>query len=170
MVRTSGWTVQRIAELLRSSNSTAATFSDPTPTTTEPSGDGVFSSGAERIALNFFGTDAADETGDVALFGWSRQITAPGDGATPLWVPTFICELALTLGSTKGVSGQDVDNNQFFVDTITLTTGNADLVEVTSPAGNRIASVIIDNFGAEIIEARFALGTAASLNGLWRPL
>lgn len=44
MVRTSGWTVQRIAELLRSSNSTAATFSDPTPTTTAPSGDGVFSS------------------------------------------------------------------------------------------------------------------------------
>lgn len=160
----------------QSSNSTDAAFSAKIPTLTEPTGTGVFDLLSKDVALgqnasiprhvliNPYGTDANDETFSLRLWGWSKT-----QDSTPLYIPTLITELAVTLGN---ISAAAIGANHFMADTITVTDGAAEGPgrSVISPEGDVGASALIHLLGCRYIEFAFMLGTGAAMNAYWRGL
>src|SRR5688572_26547695 len=86
--------------VLYSANVTAGSITAPVPTTTEPSGNGVFDnrfSRDRRSAMNyvvvaFFGAGADNATGTARVTGW-RKVSS-------LWVPVPLLALNFTLGTS----------------------------------------------------------------------
>lgn len=151
----------------RSSNSTDANFASKVATVTAPSGTGVsatriigeFSNSA--IAVVPFGAGADNSTFDLRILGWR----ATGNG---LYVPTILCQVACTLSTSVGVAGADVLDTERFVDTLTLSLGNAGVdCQVFSPANDTPSHVIVDTKGVSFVEFLFDMGTATSGNALF---
>lgn len=145
---------------LLDTNATNASFSSKVPTTTKPSGDGVLEvEKNNNLLVVLFGTDAANETFDARIIAWSKVAT--------LWVPTPVVTVSCTLSTVTGVSGATVTNSNFFVDTISLSSGDSD-TKLVSPANNTIGYVLLDVVGAELAEIQFDMTGAASANALTR--
>ena|SRR3990167_10756306 len=147
-------------------NSTDASFDSLIPTVTEPVGDGVVSVATlgqteNNVIVILYGTGNADTTFSHRLTGWTHLGT--------LWVPSPIIEIAATLGTAVGVSGELVANTEKFVDTITKTAGPS-TAELLSPADNRIAWYMIDSLGFEKLEFGFDMTGATNANALFRCL
>lgn len=149
----------------RTTNETSAVFASKIATATAPSGEGViplrvvgeFTRGS--IMLIPYGEGADNSTLSARVIGW-RQVAA-------LWVPVILSEIAVTLSTAVGVSGQAVLDTERFGDTVSLSLGNAGVDnQIFSPANNTPAHVVIDAKGATAIEVIFARGTATSCNAL----
>ncbi len=118
--------------------------------------------GESIIELFPFGTGSDEDQFSIQIHRWKFQIIS---NITYL-VPVFVCELACTLGTAACTqllaSGKSVD-------TITLTTGNASGVRLTSPAGNERATVAVDILGANYVSTLFAKngGSATAMNALY---
>lgn len=160
-------------------NATADSFTAKTPTTTKPTGVGVFDLfditygvGTHPLLPEFlqllpFGSDANDEAFDLRVWGWSKTDDRP----TPIWVPQMLALLAVTLGN---VAATDLGANNFLADTIVVTKGADEEsgfgAAVINPANDMPASLMLGLRGCELIEFAVDVGTAASGNCLWRPI
>ena len=152
-------------------------FVGKTPTTTKPSGTGVFDlfSGdygvataawvPEFLQLVAFGDNADNETFDLRLWGWSRDSTHPN----PIWVPQHLLQVAVTLGN---IAATALGTDNFLADTITVTKGADEEsglgASVIAQANDTPASILVGLRGCELIEFAVDIGTAAGGNCLWR--
>jgi hypothetical protein len=163
-------------------NVTAASITEPVPTITKPSGDGVLVLGdggqqtASAIKLVFFGVGSDSNTFVANVYGWEIVPGAGVLGDSDLWVPVLLASFTgITLDSTQpGLAGTLVGATQYFATGITLGTGNQGVgLDVVSGGhvAHEIAHVIIDMKGARLGEVRYGTGSSAtSCNGLWRKL
>lgn len=153
-------------EKLYAANVTAASITNPTPSTTAPTGDGVFNmalsadAGLNAVQLVFYGTrtSADNETFTARVTGYRKVGT--------LWVPFPLLALSMVQGTSVGVAGADVVATEYFADTIAVTSAFTSLYEVSSPADNTIAYVTIDPVGCRYLRVDLAKGTNASCNVL----
>lgn len=153
-------------------SSTDTSFAAVIPTTTKPSGAGVFdlldiatslsvgNNVPRFIQLVPFGTDANNETFDMILRGWSRTTGAAG---TAIWVPQILLNLSVTLGNIDAAA---IGANHFLADTIVVNKGDSD--GVISPANDTAASIITHLRGCELFAFYFDLTGAAAANCYWR--
>lgn len=144
------------------SNSVATEFASKIPTLTEPTGAGVISlpssGGPKFVLITPFGTDAANETFDMRVVGWSYS----SDG---VWIPFIMIQVAVVLGAAA-VSGL---TNHFLADTITFTAGD-DEAKIISPANDTVAHLLLHTRGFKELDYDFDLGTAAAANAYYRPM
>lgn len=159
---------------LYAANSTASSVTAPTPTLTEPTGDGFYRCGASGdegninyVDLRIFGAGADNTTGTGLLVGW-RKAVDPSGVATALWIPKKLLSLAFTFGTSVGVAAAVAINTDRFADTITVATAYipTSAYNVNSPADNSVASVEVDATGFDFIQFLPATGTATNVNGL----
>lgn len=176
-------TFQRDAKVIfpggsNTTNSSAiAAASAKSPTITEPvsdlsAGRGIIAVSDDNwLMLEFFGTDAANETGGFAVWGW-RRVRPSAAGQSPLWVPHLLAQGTFTLGSLAGVAASPVDADQLFADGITVSTDNSLSPPSATALGtgaNGAARLALDFEGFALAEVELTTqgGSAASVNGLW---
>jgi hypothetical protein len=159
-----------------------AAFPTIIPTVDEPTGNGVINlttgEGAavpNGIGLLPIGTGANDAvvTG-FRIYGWKYRRANAGSGSTRtkgLWIPYLLAQFAGVCSATTGVDGTDIPSTYFFLDTITLTTGNANVSnEIISPTGDVIAHCLIANKGCRKLQMTLDMGAnLTGFNGLWWP-
>lgn len=153
-------------------NSTATAFTAKIPTATEPSGVGVidvfsaaYGFGGDTYSPDYiqvipFGTNGADDTFDMRIWGWSKVVGAD------LWIPQLIADLSVTLGS---ISGSAIAANTFLADTIVVNAGTSS--GVISTADDTSASGMFHLRGCSLLEFDFDLAgaqEAVSMNAYWR--
>jgi hypothetical protein len=147
---------------------TDTSFPSKVPTRTKPSGNSIldFRGGTSpnqlKIILLGTGANNAVLTG-VRFLAWNHFDDGTGDNGKALWVPTPLAEFAAVFGNIPGVAGGAIGSSYFFMDTITLVTGNANISnEILSPVGDIIAHIILSAKGSEMIEAIVDLGANAT--------
>lgn len=151
---------------LFSSNQSGSSITKPSPTITEPSGNGIYEllpAGLQQTVgalFAFYGTrtSADNETMTARISAW-RKIGS-------LWIPTPLLLLAITQGTSVGVASQDVVATEYFADTITATTAFTSAYEIISPVDDTIALVKVDPCGAQKLQVQVAKGTNATANCL----
>jgi len=149
-------------------DSTAATITEPVPTTTAPSGDGTIKYGSKEgglvpngVVLLPYGTGSATNTFTMKVYGWEEVFSKTFPLA--LYVPRILASFTCTLCTQTGVAGYAVDNTHLFCGTISLAVGNANVSnEVISPTGNVIASIMLDLKGATYLGFVFSTGSSAT--------
>ena len=151
-------------------NATTTSFTAKIPVAVKPSGVGVFDVFDMAIGqaidtympwyLNLipFGTDAADETFDMRLWGWSKVAD------TALWIPQLLVELNVTLGSVDGTA---IGASHLLADTIVIAKGDADAPEI-NPENDLPGSILVHLRGCDMFEFDFDLTGAAAANAYWR--
>jgi hypothetical protein len=161
----------------RTANSTDSSFPSKIPTGTEPTGTGVIemvgnglNSGMPSgncLLLLPYGTGSNNDTFNMRVIGWS---VIGNDPITQLWVPTILAEVACTLCGAVGVAGKLIVAAERFVDTITITTGNAGVgLDVVSPTGDVIGSIMVDAKGSQKVEITFDIVSGTTdMNCLYR--
>lgn len=118
----------------------------------------------DAIQVIPFGTDAADETFNMRLWGIDKV------AAESLYIPQLNAELAVTLGT---LSGAAIGTNHLMADTIAVTDGAADNSEwrsLISDGANLASSIILHTRGNRYLAIEFGLGTAAAANAFLRPI
>ena len=141
---------------------TAASITPPSPTITEPTGNGVFamdqSVGFNSAAFAFFGGNSNNGTFTARITGWRKL----GD----LWIPVPLLALAGTLGAMTGVAGQAVTNSQLFADTLTASTAFTTAYEIINPTADQIALVKVDAFGCRKLQVQLAKNSCDNVGAL----
>lgn len=154
-------------------NSTSVAFASKLPTTTEPSGAGVLdldyiaARHEDAILLFPYSTAAINNTFDMRVWGWSRNITPGSVAPNPVWLPWLLFEGNITAGNIPAA----LDTNSFMADTIVQVEGSTNKVEVVSPTTGDVgpASIIIDFLGCEVLEFDFNIVTGTTdMNCLYR--
>lgn len=175
------------ATALVTGNSTSADFTALTATTTAPSGAGVVDLGAvpfgspayvpSYVLLMPFGVGAANTTFSMRLQGYS--LTLPTTGLLEpvatgvIYIPQLLVEVAVTLSANTFT---DYGTTTALADVLTIAAGagaadngswrslvSADIV-VNTPG-----SIIVHTRGCRYLKWDWDLGTATSMNCLWRP-
>lgn len=157
-----------------SANSTASSFTVNIPTTTKPSGDGVFDLLSSTYGLHQsnvlskfvqlipYGIGSDTQTFSMRLWGWSQTNDSP-----KVWIPQLLVELACTITTGTDFAGLVASN--YGVDAITVAAGDAETALV-SPANNMQGSALVHLRGCELIEFDFDMTGATSGNCLWRAM
>jgi hypothetical protein len=155
-------------------NSTGTSVADPADSTTAPSTAtaGVLdlrdSTGRMLVAnlarFEFYGTDAANETFEYAIFGWASNGTS--------WSATKLAAGVATLGTKTGVAAGGVLNTELYADTLTVATGGEENVTwaLSSPADNTKAWLLLDCAGFPLLQVKVKIDTgtpSAAANLLW---
>lgn len=112
------------------------------------------------------GIGADNATLSVRVLGWTRVFVI---GATPLWVPTILCEYLCTLSTAVGVDGSGVLATERFADTLTLVANrgvNNQDTTVFSPTNDTPGNFIVNLRGSQKIEICYSMGTATSGNSI----
>ncbi len=152
----------------RGVNANDASFPSRIPTIAEPSSaiataagtqqainiaDGNFGVGQNSALIVPYGLGANNDGFSIRMIGW-RSINR--DGATRLWVPVILAEVACLMSAAVGIAGAAVINTEAFCDTLTLVTGNANIsVETVSPTGDVIGHIIVALKGFQKLELTF---------------
>lgn len=154
--------------LTHATDATDATFPSKIPTVTEPTGDGVIDLGGRPSVPNGLrllpigtGANNAVLTG-MRVIGWS-PLKVPNKKT--LWIPCLLVEIAAVFGNVTGVASVSaaLGSTYFFMDTITLVTGNANVShEIVTNAGDIIAHLVVDVKGCQKAEITFDLGASAT--------
>ena len=161
-------------------NSTSTGFTAQVVTTTEPTGDGVFNllstatgwGGGYRVPSYFelipFGTDGANDTFDMRVWGYNKI-----EGSTAIYVPFLLVDLSVILGAATATP---IAANTLLADTLTVNDGPADngpwrvLIDAQE---DLVASATIFTFGCQYLKFDWDLAggqEAASMNCLFRPV
>lgn len=157
----------------RSVNQTSTSFSNPAPQAADPLGDAGTATGAavfenggpagaagqNSLLVMPYGAGSATNTFSARLWGW-RQLGS--DPQLSLWVPCLLFEIACTLSTFTGTGSLIVSSSERFADTITLTTGSTNAVDVVSPTGNLPAHVLADIKGFQRWQLSFSTGSSAT--------
>lgn len=137
------------------------------PTATTPSvGSGKIPCSGNLALTQFYGTAAANGTGQARLWGWHKAV---GLGGSVLWVPVLLETLIdFTLGASVGVSGYLPSNSHFLADTITKTTGRSASEVIGSNSSDFPAGFLCDCLGFDWIEWELIVATATSVGAVTR--
>lgn len=136
----------------------ATTFPSRIPTITEPLGSAtrwvidngsypIGQSGQNSVIILPYGVGADNATFLLRLYGW-RVLPWRTFGNVNQWIPILLAQLTCTLDAgSPGVATTEVGSTKYFVDTLSLTYGNANVsIDV-----NTIASTgLIAHFQASI--------------------
>lgn len=162
-----------------STNSTSTGFTAQVTTTTEPTGTGVLDLLSESLGwgagavvptyvqLIPFGTDGANDTFDMRLWGFHK--IAPG---TAIYVPELLIDISVILGAATAT---DIAANTLLADTITVNDGAADngpWRSFVDAQEDLVASVLVHTKGCRYLKFDWDLAggqEAASMNCLIRP-
>lgn len=163
-------------------NATDTSFPTRIPTITQPAtGQGVFEmlqaqklrgDSYNAVKLIPFSVCSDDDTADMQVILWNREEFA-GDPLKKIWVPTKICQLALTFSSSVGVANGNIGTSSRFADTLAITMGNAAFVLVHSPVAtmaNTPGFAVVYTLGAQLVEVVFDQGNGTSINCLYQKL
>lgn len=123
-----------------------------------------------------FGVCSDNDSWAVRLTGYTPTIPTAGLVLeTAIYVPQLLCHLTVIAAANMTIAQHAASS--LFCDTITVTKGPADNAEwgsVISPAdGVSPASAIVNTRGCRYIRFEFdrdIVGTATSVNCLWRPV
>lgn len=164
-------TLNEFRRALTANHTAATAFSTKLPVAALPTSLGFFSGidhrlatagvkgyGPRRIMVVPFGTDAANETFDMRIWGWSKVTGAD------LYIPHLIADLAITLGA---VAATPVGALHLLADTIVVTKAEPNII-VSSPANDTPGFALVHLHGAQHVEFEFKVGTAAAANCYWR--
>lgn len=149
--------------IVKASTATGA-LTNPATTTTKPS-TSIDVQRFPAVALLFAGTDAADETVNYQVIGWSQAVET-----TPMfWMPAILAKGNYTLGTmTFGAAGNLViPSATLFADTITEDTGRSGH-EIREAVANAVAMLLVDTSNHELITVETDLDTAASATVMYR--
>lgn len=164
----------------KSTNATDSSFPSKVPVHAEPTNDGVHDLGiggggevpSDAVIIPY-SVGSENDTFNMRVIGWRRL----SHGATLLWIPSILADLACTLGAQTGVAATAVVATELFCDAITITTEPVITSDVTnsgtsarfSPANDLIAWVSVPLYGSEKIEFTFdmATGDPTSANALF---
>lgn len=147
-------------------DNTDTTYEAKAPTTTKPSGDGIFdllneSNGVntgifipEKIVLIPYCSNANNETFGMRLWGWSRYAVA-----TPVWIPQILIGMNVVVGN---ISVSDILANAFLADTLTEVEGDDANNITVSGDGDIPARATVPLQGVELIEFDFDADAGAS--------
>jgi hypothetical protein len=131
--------------------------SSPVPQTARPTGtDGSAAKECREwptMRFVFGGTDAADETVNYRIIGWTK-----GDD---VWHPQVLASGVFTLGAMAMTVVSLDTAATLLADTITDTIGLAGTI-VRSPGLNTVADIVVRTSAADLITVETDLGTAAS--------
>lgn len=143
---------------------TATSITFPADTATEPTGEGVIDSTKigdtvpQGVALRFYGTDAADETGTAVVVVWRQD-------ANQVWKAQKIADIAITLGAKQGISAGVVTDSHYYADTLVISKDTGKNYTI-SPADDTTAMVGVDFQSGEKIQVLLSTdSSAAGLNG-----
>lgn len=154
-----------------SANQTTTSVADPADSATAPStatagvidlrastGEGLV---PNLVRFEFFGTDAADEAFNYAVFGWASNGTS--------WSATKLAAGVATLGAKTGVASGGVLDTEYYADTLTVATGGEENVTwaVSSPADDTKAWLLLDCAGFPFLQVKVDKNTAAAANLLY---
>lgn len=157
-------------------DATDGTFPSKVPTVTRPSGDGVIDffkdnnklaiAGVVPQSLRLLpigtGANNAVLTG-MRVISWDVIYPTGSGTGLPLYIPTVLAEFATVFGNIPGIAGAVLGSTYFFMDTITVVTGNANVSEeVLSNAADLVAHAVVVTKGAQLIEITFDLGANAT--------
>lgn len=173
------YTQDRLRRALATS-STSTGFTAKVPTSTEPTGAGIFDLYDEElgiakcgriprwILLMPFGTDGSNDTFSFRLWGWTQVTcnTVNLTGDQNLWVPQLLAEIAVVLGN---ISFTLIATSHFMADTLTLSKGYTG--PVNSPANDTPGQIMVDLLGNRKIEFDWDLAGAqegVAMNCYWR--
>lgn len=155
-----------------SANATSATFTGKTPTTTKPSGTGVWDMLAEATGLHLsrslskfinlipYGVGSDTNTFSMRIWGWSKT-----NDTTPVWIPQLLTEVSCAIST--GTSFANLTASNYCVDTITTVAGDTN-AQIITPANDIPGSLLLHMRGCELIEFDFDMTGATSANCLWR--
>lgn len=132
-----------------------------------------FAAGAavpNSIMFQLFGTDANNETFSGRFWGITQAQGLVGSTSVRSWKPTLLAEVLATLGAAQGVANTLVEAADFYADTYALTYGSSSDVVIANATDLRGAWFRLDHLAFPLIAVEFQEGTAATCNGLWRPL
>ena len=116
-----------------------------------------------EVLIHPFGTGANNTTGSLRILAW--YLCGSGTTSTQFWKAVPLAEIAFTLGASVGIAGAAQVAADRDADTITLTTGNANIsIDLNSPADDTIASALVTLKGANKVEFDFKVGTATDVN------
>ena len=158
--------------------STNAAIAVPAPTNTEPATgtdnkviDMQLQGSGNQIHLIPYGTDANNETIDLAVYAWEHQPGTTGT-ADDLYLPTFLGEWTGTMSNmVSGVASGVVIATEYFCDTIVEKEVPYSLTEIVSggTADENVSRIIVDTVEFRWIDVRGDRnGSSASWNFLWR--
>lgn len=110
-------------------------------------------------------TDAANETGELEVVGWSQDDNG-------FWVPTLMGRVTVTAGTFTGATGALASASQLFADgyAVTEDTGFGDRLEVGGNTADLPGALLINPLAFARIQVRAKVGTAASINVLWETM
>lgn len=165
------WTIRTPLARTHVTNATDTNFPSKVPTKTRPNGDGVIDFGADGgkssngLLLLPVGTGQNDAAMDMRVIGW-KLIAGVSQGTTPtvdLWIPHLLAQFGLVFGNVTGVANTKVPATEFFMDTVTLTTGNANVsVETLSPGSDIISHILLNGLSSDLVEVTFDMGANAT--------
>lgn len=164
--------INELQRALANNSTSNAAFATKVPVAAKPSNAGFFpasdaalgrrlgmsSFGPRRLLVVPFGTDAANETFDMRVWGWSKVSEAN------LWIPHLIADLAVTLGA---IAATEVGANHLLADTIVVTKAEPNII-VSSPANDTPGFALMHLHGVQFLDFEFKVGTAAAANCYWR--
>lgn len=165
-------------------NSTSADFTAQNATATEPTGVGVIDLMSEELGVGEgdhhvpaylqlvpFGTDAADETFDMRVYGFTPTVPTDLVTDTAIYIPQLLLDMTVTLSAIT-FSGHAA--NTFLADTFVINDGAGAETNIwqnaINPAEDLVGSIILHTRGCRYIKFDWDLGTAATANCLWRPV
>lgn len=122
------------------------------------------------LGMMFFGVGASNTTANVRVWGLGEGIDLVGTTETRSIEAVQLCELALLLCNNKvGLDGTLIPTAGVYVDTITLTTGASQDVVISNQGSDlRGAHCRVDIIGFQTLAVEMHVGTATSINGLFR--
>ena len=162
---------------IRSTDSTATTFTAAAPAAAPPSEGVLLLPGTRQggsqncgIIIQPYGTGADNATFNMKVYGWRRTVTQNAPGTKSLWVASLYGSFtSLTLSAAlPGVAGTDLAATKLFVDTITQVypAEQGITCQTLSPAGDDPATIRMSLLGDQYIEIVFDLVTATAANAL----
>lgn len=120
------------------------------------------------LLAGFYGTTTAAQTLSGRVWLW-RRIEA--DGTIVQYTPTYLCDLAITLGAKTGIASGFVTASHLYADVISITTDGGLLPNQTRTLGSAgtMLQLVVDPAGSDFVEIDLTIsgGTAVSFNGLW---
>ena len=121
--------------------------------------------------LQPFGTDAANETLDIGIFGYHHSVLSGGNSPQNQvhWEADLLLDVTCTLGTRQGLANTLVTASDFYADTCTVNTAPSGVdYTVDSRAGNEKVVIKVDLSGYSAWVPRVDVGTAASANAIYR--
>lgn len=154
-------------------------FTQPIPTITAPTGNGVVVMNRDNgeyvqnglVLMCVAGpSSVVGDTIGMKVFAWTALHGPEIAGGYTLWIPFLLFQVTWTIStSIVGVANAVLPATYLFCDQVTLVTGNSGTsVELLSPGSGDLAHVVGDLKGCRRFSTAFSVTSGDSASALWR--